>query len=578
MKKGLLLCILICFIVYGCSIPGGETPLEDTGNNEAAGPFANALPAKQMFRSTGTDKQGYINLALGKANMTSSRFSANHGGDKALDGNNTTAWGSESDNTNKPEWIYVDLGQNFTIHNITIRWFGSFYAQSFEVYVSNDMKSWIKVYSEDMGQGADTALYGSIECRYVGVLCLSKNDAAYGITELEVCRKAGTPVIIPDANLESVIRNTISKPTGDILDTDLMDITELKAMNQGITTIEGLEHCTNVAFLNLGKNAISDLTPLSGLARLKILRIYNNPVSDLTPVAALRALTELNAEHCSITDISALKDLLNLRFLMLSYNAITDIGPLQNLIKLEALLLYSNEISVIDVIGGLTAIYSLDVSFNKLSDISCLKNLTKLKYLKLYSNQISDVTPLADLIYLEVLGLSINKVSDIGPLRKLTRLTCLGIPYNNISDITPIRGFPDLEVLRVSGNPLTEIDTLGTLTNLSELYISRTGMSDLSPLTTLTKLTRFQANQNGISDISVFKSLPMIKRLDLQYNAIKDLSALSNVSLDELFITYNNMDISPDTPQGMANRDVLARQYETGCVLKWIAGNITSNK
>ena len=57
-------------------------------------------------------------------------------------------------------------------------------------------------------------------------------------------------VTFPDANLEAVIREAISKPTGDIYQSELEGITELMAGGKGVTNISGLEYCISMERLN----------------------------------------------------------------------------------------------------------------------------------------------------------------------------------------------------------------------------------------------------------------------------------------------------------------------------------------
>ena len=59
---------------------------------------------------------------------------------------------------------------------------------------------------------------------------------------LYTCNKTTTSsdlivVTFLDANFEQLIRETLAKPSGDIIDTDLATITELQGSEKGITNI-----------------------------------------------------------------------------------------------------------------------------------------------------------------------------------------------------------------------------------------------------------------------------------------------------------------------------------------------------
>ena len=119
-------------------------------------------------------------------------------------------------------------------------------------------------------------------------------------------QQQSTGVTFPDANFETLIRETLNKPTGDITNTDLATITELNGDSKNIYNISGIEHCTNLQGLTLSFNQIIDISALSGLTNLQGLTLWSN----------------------QIIDISALSGLTNLTILYLSDNQIIDIYPL----------------------------------------------------------------------------------------------------------------------------------------------------------------------------------------------------------------------------------------------------------
>jgi len=89
-------------------------------------------------------------------------------------------------------------------------------------------------------------------------------------------------VTLPDANLEDVIREAISKPNGPINISDLESLTTLEAEELGISNLTGLEYCVNLYELNLSSNNISDISPLienSGLAVEDTVYLNGNPLS-----------------------------------------------------------------------------------------------------------------------------------------------------------------------------------------------------------------------------------------------------------------------------------------------------------
>ena len=129
---------------------------------------------------------------------------------------------------------------------------------------------------------------------------------------------------------------------------------------------------TNLTWLDLGNNSISDFSALSNLTSLTTLGLWRNNISNISALSRLTNLTDLILIENSISDISVLSNLTNLEYLSLENNSISDISALSNLTNLTWLFLDNNSIS----------------------DISALSNLTNMERLILRENSISDISPL----------------------------------------------------------------------------------------------------------------------------------------------------------------------------------------
>ena len=97
--------------------------------------------------------------------------------------------------------------------------------------------------------------------------------------------KADEIVAFPDPNLEAAVREAIEKPTGDIYQSDLEDLTTLRADFEDIDDLSGLGYCTSLTDLSLGYNNISDASPLSTLTGLSSLRLHKNQISDISSLS-----------------------------------------------------------------------------------------------------------------------------------------------------------------------------------------------------------------------------------------------------------------------------------------------------
>ena len=98
-----------------------------------------------------------------------------------------------------------------------------------------------------------------------------------------------------------------------------------------------LRYCHNLRLLDIGHNAVTDLSFLYGMPELRVLIIAVNQISDLTPVASLRHLEYLEMFNNYVTDLSPIAGLTNLLDLNIGWNYIQDVTPILGLKNLQRL-------------------------------------------------------------------------------------------------------------------------------------------------------------------------------------------------------------------------------------------------
>ena len=215
-------------------------------------------------------------------------------------------------------------------------------------------------------------------------------------------------VTIRDAALRAKIVDTLGKASNaTITAADMLALTRLEVPNANIQNLIGLEHAHNLRELDLGhkfingelvnSNAVSDFSPLFGLAQLTRLNLSSSSISDVSFLENLTQLRDLNFYNNTISDVSPLANLTQLTYLDLYKNTISDVSPLTNLTQLPTLRLGANTISDVSPLANLTQLTRLDLAHNAISDVSPLASLTQLTHLNLYNNAVSDVLPLAKL-------------------------------------------------------------------------------------------------------------------------------------------------------------------------------------
>jgi fibronectin type 3 domain-containing protein len=130
-----------------------------------------------------TEAPGNDNLALGRPTTASSVENTGHPASAATDGSATTRWSSAFSD---PQWIQVDLGTSYAVHQVVIQWENA-YARAYQIQVSPDGATWTTVYSTTTGAGGTETLNVTGSGRYVRVYgTVRATGYGYSIWELQV--------------------------------------------------------------------------------------------------------------------------------------------------------------------------------------------------------------------------------------------------------------------------------------------------------------------------------------------------------------------------------------------------------
>lgn len=104
-----------------------------------------------------------------------------------------------------------------------------------------------------------------------------------------------------------------------------------------------LKYCKNMLALDIGHNAVTDLSFLYDMPQLKVLIVACNiNLKDITPIGSLKELEYLELFKNDINDISVLANCEKLIDLNICFNRIKDWTPLQGLKNLERLWIYNS--------------------------------------------------------------------------------------------------------------------------------------------------------------------------------------------------------------------------------------------
>ena len=320
-------------------------------------------------------------------------------------------------------------------------------------------------------------------------------------------------------------------------------------------SIEPLRGLTNLTSLTLcgsywtSKKALVDLSPVSGLHKLKTLDVYDLTIPTVEPLRNLTALTtlRLSRDSCRV-------------FTSISKDGFKDITPLRGLTGLQRLTIMDYDIGDDAANAATLALFKSLTYLNMRGNISdsdfvqiCkLTNLTELWLgdLNAASNNVSDLSPIRSLTKMKTLYLGYNKITDISPLSALTSLETLDLRGNKVTDLAPLSRLTSLRVLKFGrdnydpAQPLDTLEPLRGLVNITELALAECDVTDISPLAGMTRLRELDLNQNRISDISALSGKENLWDVQLDDNLLdeKDVQILTKLpKLSYAGVGHNNI-------------------------------------
>ena len=173
---------------------------------------------------------------------------------------------------------------------------------------------------------ADLAALRVLNVRGAGVSDLSGPERAVNLSTLDI----GLNPVVDLRVLADLPAPVAVNADGTAADprqlSGLQRVRHLSLRNSGLVAMEALRRLANLHVLDVGRNRIANLHPLSGMVKLEALRADGNRIADLSPLASLT----------------------NLRVLDLRGNRISDAYPLSGLPKLRRLDLRGN-VGVVDL-------------------------------------------------------------------------------------------------------------------------------------------------------------------------------------------------------------------------------------
>ena len=155
------------------------------------------------------------------------------------------------------------------------------------------MEMFAKVESLERIDLTDSFIWGDINVVFglpnVKELHLENTDFGLNIDEMPVCeslleldmRDANVHQLRGDGSWDFGAAKTNLGGHTEFFD-HMPNLTSLAVPDQELRNVDFAKNLTQLAYLNIRNNNITDLSPLAGLGKLKVIICENNPVNDRT--------------------------------------------------------------------------------------------------------------------------------------------------------------------------------------------------------------------------------------------------------------------------------------------------------
>ena len=282
---------------------------------------------------------------------------------------------------------------------------------------------------------------------------------------------------------------------------DIANCTSLKTLmcfeNSSLSTIQGLETCTALTYVDCEDCAITSLSGVNSLNNLEKLYCRNNKLTTLTVtnkpnltilrVTGNTLLTTVNCNSCALTELYVSGCGAITTLLCYNNSNLTEIAGLANCISMQKLSCYSCSLTNLPGLNGMTDLTHVVCSNNKLTSLT-LNEKSQLEQLWVDDN--------AQLTSLETCGNPLLDNLNVTGCTQLQTLHC----YSNatLGQITGLGDCTALKEIKCFSCALTSLDGLQGKTNLENVSCSQNQLTSLN-FTGCSSLNRVVCVINNIS-------------------------------------------------------------------------------
>jgi Leucine-rich repeat (LRR) protein len=300
----------------------------------------------------------------------------------------------------------------------------------------------------------------TIACALAASLCLALTGCK-GITDFLGITKddpqdkvfANYETKIPNANLRASIAEAVGTPFGQMTVGQLESIEWLDSKQRAIPSLEGIQYCKNMQWINMYDSGISDISALSQLTTLKGCYMAANDIASVDPFLMSKGLNYLYLIDNPIS-VTELRKISYYNFPSLKGLQVTSKDP-----DTETYRFVPDEVkSLLASQAGLEALgmehFQMgDAGFASLYTALLANKTATFKELRFVDDQLTDdsLPSAAKMTNLKVLVFGQNELTDISALSGMKTIQNLGLWRNKLTDLAPIQQMYDAGSFREQG-------------------------------------------------------------------------------------------------------------------------------
>uniref|UniRef100_UPI00398E3F1F leucine-rich repeat- and IQ domain-containing protein 1 isoform X2 n=1 Tax=Pristiophorus japonicus TaxID=55135 RepID=UPI00398E3F1F len=254
------------------------------------------------------------------------------------------------------------------------------------------------------------------------------------------------PALSPEVILHSGVWTSLKQVTTVTLQdlpgcnlSTLSQCLRLKSLtlrNCGLEALEGVNNCKGLKYIDVQENNIQNIhcleledlcilllshnqiTSMHGLencSNLRVLELSYNSITRIGGLESLKKLQRLVVDHNQLISTKGLSETPTLLYLDCSFNYLNSIEGIDNCGLLQSLKLQSNSLSELPRFGNHVLLRELYLDDNSISSLKALSEywLPMLQHLSVSHNSLTHLTAMSDFLLLERLNVSNNRLSDL---------------------------------------------------------------------------------------------------------------------------------------------------------------------